>query len=768
MIHSPINPLLAQFLAESEELLTGIGNQVMVLENRPTDPQAMNELFRLVHTLKGNSGLFDLPDMTRVLHAAEDLLDKVRQGAITLERDHIDQLLAAMDLVGVLCVELGAEGKTSATHPLDATTLAQSLRALHGDEGTPGPMTSAVSRAAVSKAAVSKAAVLRAAAPIASVENDVPAEALTAAARHGADLHFVRLSPEADCFFRGDDPFHTARQMPGLVWQRIIGAETLAPLADLDPYTCTLGFEMLSEAPLAAIEEHFRYGLEHLAVRALPRVATSGALDAKVAASVLEAQRRIVALEDDAPWRVGRLQAACAVLANLAALRGDAAIDLPAARDAALGGQTGALLAFIDRLADPAPPTPTTSAAQLTVDEPVEAMVQTQSRSLRVDQGKIDRLMGLIGEMVVARNALPFLARRAETVYGSRDMAREIKAQHAVINRVTEEMQDSIMQIRMMPISVVFQRFPRLVRDVSRQLGKQVELALEGEDTEADKAIIEALGDPLVHMLRNSLDHGLENPDERRAAGKPAVGRLTIRAHQEGDRILVDIIDDGRGIDPARIRAAAVAKGVVEADAAAAMSDAEAIQLIFAAGFSTAEAVTDLSGRGVGMDAVRNAIQALHGDVALSSTTGVGTRLRITLPLSMAVTRVLVIEAVGQLFAIPVDMVVETTRLSPGDIRGIKTERTILRRDRILPIRELNALLGIPKPARIDAAGEQSLLVARLGDQVVALVVDGVRETLDVIQKPLTGVLAGIPAYSGTTLMGDGAVLLVLNPRMLL
>ena len=168
------------------------------------------------------------------------------------------------------------------------------------------------------------------------------------------------------------------------------------------------------------------------------------------------------------------------------------------------------------------------------------------------------------------------------------------------------------------------------------------------------------------------------------------------------------------------------------------------------------------------MDAVRNAIQALHGDVALSSTTGVGTRLRITLPLSMAVTRVLVIEAVGQLFAIPVDMVVETTRLSPGDIRGIKTERTILRRDRILPIRELNALLGIPKPARIDAAGEQSLLVARLGDQVVALVVDGVRETLDVIQKPLTGVLAGIPAYSGTTLMGDGAVLLVLNPRMLL
>jgi len=389
-------------------------------------------------------------------------------------------------------------------------------------------------------------------------------------------------------------------------------------------------------------------------------------------------------------------------------------------------------------------------------------------RSLRVDQAKIDRLMGLIGEMVVARNALPFLAQRAEAVYGSREMAREIKAQHAVINRVTDEMQDAIMQIRMMPVSVVFQRFPRLVRDVSRKLGKNVELVLEGEDTEADKAIIEALADPLVHILRNSLDHGLESPAERRSAGKPATGRLTIRAHQEGDRILLDIIDDGRGIDPARIRAKAVEKGIVDATTAAAMADAEAIQLIFAAGFSTAEAISDLSGRGVGMDAVRSAITALHGDVALSSTAGRGTHLRLTLPLSMAVTKVLVLEAAGQLFAIPVDMVIETTRLAPADVHCIKAERTILRRDRILPVRELNALLGIPKPARVDADGEQSLLVARLGDAVVALVVDGFRETLDVIQKPLTGVLAGIPAYSGSTLMGDGAVLLVLNPRMLL
>lgn len=740
MNHSPINPLMAQFLAEGEELLAGIGAQVMVLENRPGDPAAMNELFRLVHTLKGNSGLFDLPDMTCVLHAAEDLLDTVRHGRLALSQAHVDRLLAAMDFVGGLCAELAAKGEMSSAHNGAARDLAQGLRALLADD----------------------APALFACPPCASEASaDVPAEALAVAARHGGSLHFLRFAPEEDCFFRGEDPFHTARQTPGLVWHRITGAEALAALGELDPYRCLLAFEMLSESPIEAIREHFRYGLEQVAfVPLTPQADEASDLDAATFARVLDAQRAIVGQPQDAPWRAGALQAVCNVLANLAALKGDAAQDLPAARQAALAGQCDGLLAIIDRLAG--------AQAAPVVEEQVEAIAQAQSRALRVDQGKIDRLMGLIGEMVVARNALPFLAHRAETIYGSREMAREIKAQHAVINRVTEEMQDAIMQIRMMPVSVVFQRFPRLVRDVSRKLGKQVELVLEGEDTEADKAIVEALGDPLVHILRNSLDHGLETPDERRAAGKPALGKLAIRAHQEGDRILLEISDDGRGIDPARIRAKAVEKGIVEAAAAAAMSDQEAIQLIFAPGFSTAEAISDLSGRGVGMDAVRCAIQTLHGDVALASTKGAGTRLRLTMPLSMAVTRVLVLEAAGQLFAMPVDMVIETTRLSPADVHGIKTERTILWRDRILPIRELNALLGIPKPAAINEDGEQSLLVVRLGEEQVALVVDGFRETLDVIQKPLAGVLAGIPAYSGTTLMGDGAVLLVLNPRMLL
>lgn len=749
MIHSAITPLMAQFLAEGEELLEGIGAQVMALETRPGDAAAMGELFRLVHTLKGNSGLFDLPAMTHVLHAAEDVMDTVRQGRMALTREHVDRLLAAMDFVGTLCAELGRNGSLSRDHGGTANALAQGLRALLAAPAGEAPAEVATPPATT---------------------GPVPAEAMTAALRHPGALWFLRYQPDPDCFFRGEDPFHTARGTPGLVWQRIVGGEALPALDTLDPYRCAIGFEMLSEAAAGEIEEHYRYDRERLGLIALPATDSGAGLAQAVRACVLATQRQIVALDDDAPWRPGRLAAAVAVLANLAGPdHHDVLALLPAAQAEALAGRPEALLALIDRLAEPAAqmgPSTAPPPAEEAVDPALVA--SPHGRSLRVEQGKIDRLMGLIGEMVVARNALPFLAQRAEKVYGSREMAREIKAQHAVINRVTEEMQDAIMRIRMTPISVVFQRFPRLVRDVSRKLGKEVELVLDGEETEADKAIIEALGDPLVHLVRNSLDHGLESAAERRACGKAPAGRLAIRAHQEGDRILVDISDDGRGIDPARIRAKAVEKGIVDAAAAAAMDDAEAIQLIFAAGFSTAETISDLSGRGVGMDAVRNAIQALHGDVLLTSTKGQGTQLRLVLPLSMAVTRVLVLEAAGQLFAMPVDVVIETKRIAPAAIHGIKADRTIVHRDRILPMRDLNALLGIPRPARAAADGEQSLLVVRLGESVVALVVDGFRETLDVIQKPLSGVLAGIPAYSGTTLMGDGSVLLVLNPRMLL
>ena len=376
--------------------------------------------------------------------------------------------------------------------------------------------------------------------------------------------------------------------------------------------------------------------------------------------------------------------------------------------------------------------------------------------------------MNLFGEMVVSKNALPYLAGRAETVFGVRELSREIKAQYAVINRIAEEMQDAIMQVRMMPVSFVFQRFPRLVRDTSRKLGKEVNLVLEGEETEADKNIIESLGDPLVHIVRNSLDHGFELPEVRRAAGKPAVGTLTIRATQESDRVVIEISDDGKGIDPEVIKHKAYEKGLIDEATMERMSDQDAVNLVFASGFSTMEVVSDLSGRGVGMDVVKTAVAKVNGTVALESAKGKGTRLRLSLPLSMAVTNVMIVESVGQSFGIPMDSVVETVRVPRSAIHTIKNNQATVLRGRIVPLKSINTLLEIDAPPKANAEDELAILVVRLGDEVVGLLVDDFHETIDIILKPMAGMLAGLSAYSGSALMGDGSVLMVLNIKEIL
>jgi two-component system chemotaxis sensor kinase CheA len=391
----------------------------------------------------------------------------------------------------------------------------------------------------------------------------------------------------------------------------------------------------------------------------------------------------------------------------------------------------------------------------------------TGPKTLKVDQEKIDLLMGLIGEMVVAKNSLPYLAVRAEAQYGVRELAREIKSQYAVINRIAEEMQDAIMQVRMMPVSFIFQRFPRLVRDTSRKLGKEVNLFLEGETTEVDKNIVEALADPLIHIVRNSLDHGIEMPEVRRAQGKPEAGRLTIRASQESDRVYIDISDDGKGIDPKVIKDKAYEKGLIDEATLERLTDQEALNLVFAAGFSTVEVISDLSGRGVGMDVVRNAVEKVNGTVTLDSEVGKGTRIRLSLPLSMAVTNVILIESNNQVFGVPMDMVVETVRVPRSAIHTIKRRLTTVLRGRIVPLVALNDLLALDAEQLANVDDMLATLVVRINDEHVGILVDDFRETVDIILKPMVGIIGGLGGYAGSALLGDGSVLMVLNPKEL-
>ncbi|MBX9936729.1 MAG: chemotaxis protein CheW, partial [Burkholderiaceae bacterium] len=286
--------------------------------------------------------------------------------------------------------------------------------------------------------------------------------------------------------------------------------------------------------------------------------------------------------------------------------------------------------------------------------------------------------------------------------------------------------------------------------------------------TAADKNIIEAMGDPLIHLVRNSMDHGLELPEVRIAAGKPAQGTLKIVARQEADRVVIEISDDGKGIDPALMKRKAYDKGLIDEATLERITDQEAINLIFLAGFSTAEVVSELSGRGVGMDVVRTAINRVNGTITLESVRGQGTRIRLSLPLSMAVTNIMTIEADAQIFGVPIDMVVETVRLPRLAVREIKQGMVTVLRGRVVPLKSLNRLLGLAAPPLTNSNNEYAVLVVRIGHETLGLLVDNFHETADIILKPLSGVLAGLGMYSGSALMGDGSVLMVLNIKEML
>jgi len=329
-----------------------------------------------------------------------------------------------------------------------------------------------------------------------------------------------------------------------------------------------------------------------------------------------------------------------------------------------------------------------------------------------------------------------------------------------VINRLSEELQSAMMSVRMVPVSSVFQRFPRLVRDLSRRLDKKIELVMQGEETEADKNVIENLADPLIHLVRNSIDHGIEMPAVRLAAGKPEKGTLTLRAIPMDDQVIIEIIDDGKGIDPNVIKQKAYEKGVINEKQLDEITDQQAIELIFAAGLSSKEQASDLSGRGVGMDVVRTAVNDAGGTVELISELGKGSTLRLALPLSMAVAQVMMVEVDKQTYGISMDCIGETVRVATSSIQRVKHNEAMILRDKLIPLRRMRKLLNL---STAEPVQEEAILIVTVNGEELGLIIDDFQEGIDVIQKPLEGVMSHYPIYSGATLLGDGRVLLILN-----
>ena len=406
-------------------------------------------------------------------------------------------------------------------------------------------------------------------------------------------------------------------------------------------------------------------------------------------------------------------------------------------------------------------PAPASFAAEA-LPSPAETPVQEVTlRALRVDVERIDALVRLTGELTVAKNALAHIADLARDGLDTPALAARLGDQRDVLDRLVGELQRSVLAIRVLAMRHIFQRFPRLVRELGAGLGKAVRLEIHGDDTEADKTIVEGLFEPLLHVLRNAIDHGLETPAERRAIGKadPAVVRL--RALRDGDRVVVEVSDDGRGIDVDRVRRLAVERGLVTPEIAEAMDDNEAVDLIFKPGFSTAAEVTAVSGRGVGLDAVRVALARMGGRVRVENRPGHGATVRFILPFSVMMTRVMTVEAGGQVFGLPLDALVGSCRVERTAITPVGAAQVFIWRDRTVPLCDLATVLGVGQGG--PASAEAAIVVARLAGEVMGLEVDRVGERMDGMLAPMAGILSGVAGVAGTSLLGDGQVLIVLD-----
>jgi two-component system chemotaxis sensor kinase CheA len=713
-----VNEFLQQFVIESREIADAASDGLLALEHSPRDAERLDEVFRAFHTLKGGAAIVEFPVMESAMHAAEEVLTEAREGRQPLTSAHIGQCLSHLDRVSAWLDSIERSGE------------------LPRDGGKPPDQL------------IVQAGELPAAPWVADIVKTQGAVAARA-------LNAVRLVPATDSLYHGEDPLARMTSLPGLLALELSAREPWAAPDTLDPFRCNLILTALSAAAAAQLHVHLQ---GHSGDCEVVAVTTGGVSDAgplpTLVLTVIEAQQALLGAGSPQSFS-GRVGSAGAVAAN--ALR-SCGLAQPSEQISRATEQS--LLALsIQPLSE--------ALALLLTEEPPAEMAaapdhgrapELGARTFRVDAEQVDVLVRLAGELTVVNNAIGHLAKLARA--GDPSLADLLKDRHGTLEHLVDELRRSVLRMRVRPLRTVLQRFPRLVREMSANLGKSVDLVIEGDQTEADKTIVEMLFEPLLHLVRNAIDHGVESASERIAAGKTPAACLRIAAQRRADQVLIEVSDDGAGIDVSRVRAVAVTRGLIAQEQVLTLTEPEALDLIFAPGFSTAARVTEISGRGVGMDAVRRAVEKAGGHVSVASAAGLGTAVKLSLPFSVMMTHVMTVEAGGQMFGLPLEAIIETTRVPQAAISRVGAAPVVVLRNRALPVIDLASALGAEPSADDEGA---TLVVATANGECGAFQVDRIVERLDLILKPLEGLLTGTPGIMGTTLLGDGRVLLVLD-----
>lgn len=714
----PMAEIQASFFIECDELLEALQDGLNVIDEGTFDDETINVCFRAVHSMKGGAGAFGLEDLVRFAHRYETALDEVRKGNLTPGHEESLLFMRAADVLSDI-VHASREGGT-----LDEAAVEPTLRDLEALAG--GPQEEEEEECDFQPLGLAL---------------DLPAD-------DDAPSRFeIVFAPEPELFKSGNEPVHLIRALGDLGDLSVRCDLGDAPdLAELDPDSAWISWHITLEtdAQESDIAEAFEF-VEGICT--LEIVKESPSVPSLISISGLP----------DLPELP----------------------DLPTI-DAAELPPPVATKDTVSRLTLSLPGTSTESEQPTTSDEapvatspqPVSATPEPAPRpkpkqspptaaqpkaTVRVDLERIDRLVNLVGELVINQAML------SQSLAGAGLPANSPVAQGLEeFMQLTRDIQDSVMMIRAQPVKSLFQRMGRIVRESSSAVGKRVRLVTDGETTEVDKTVIERLADPLTHMIRNAVDHGLEPADLRESSGKPLEGAITLCAAHRSGRVIIEISDDGRGIDRAKVRSIAEEKGLISPDQQ--LSDAEIDELLFLPGFSTAKQVSDLSGRGVGMDVVRKAIQDLGGRVTISSTPGVGTCFSISLPLTLAVLDGMVVNVAGETLVVPLGSIVETLTLRNDDIRTLGPQTQVLSlRDTFVPLLDLGTELGY-RPPQNDYNGHVVLLITKDDGAKAALIVDTIHEQRQVVIKGLQESYGYVPGIAAATILGDGQIALILDP----
>jgi two-component system chemotaxis sensor kinase CheA len=703
-----VQQMLQTLIVESREQLAAMEAGLLAVEQQELDSETLNAVFRAAHTIKGSAGLFDLDHIVAFAHVLESVLDAVRAGKLLLAADLVALLLSCCDHLGALvdALEAGRLEPEESTALIGRPLTEKLLAYLQELQPQPG-------------------AVAHDTAP----QPGSAMERVEGSASRPEHWH-ISLRFGRAVLRNGMDPLSFLRHLEkfGSIVALVTLFDGIPAAEEMDPQACYLGFEIAfrSDSDQATIENVFDFVRDDCEVRILPpRTRVS----------------RYIQLIQELPEDRARLGEILVSCGSLTPEELEAALAQQRAAPASMQ-QLGAVLVERGSVH------PAVLDAALAKQRYVDVKAQ-ESRSVRVDADKLDHLINLVGELIIAAASTSSIARQTRLP--------ELQQSTAALSTLVEALRDDALQLRMVKIGATFTRFQRVVHDVSRELGKEIALVVSGEDAELDKTVVEKIGDPLMHLVRNAIDHGIEPPEVRKARGKPAKGTVSLHAFHDSGSIVIEVSDDGGGLHRDKILSKAAERGLVEPGQA--LSDSEIYALIFEPGFSTAEQVTNLSGRGVGMDVVKQNITALRGGVSIATEAGVGTTVTVRLPLTLAIINGFLVGLGKSVFVVPVDTVEECLEFTSAPESGYANLR-----GHVLPfirLRELFKLEGNP-------AARENIVVVQAGGQRAGLLVDSLLGEFQTVIKPLSAMFNRVKCISGSTILGSGDVALILDVPTLL